>query len=374
MKVLHVISDSNVGGAGVLLTSLLRHFDTARVQSVVALPRDSALTERIAPLGVPIRFLNYRADRPSLRSVGELSDILRADKIDIVHANAAINARIAGRHCHRSVVFTRHCCYPPTALWRLPTVQRLGGYWNNALCDCAVATAFAARDDLCRLGVDERRISVIINGAEEVREVSKDELEAAREAWGIAPNAFVVGICARLEACKGHETFLRAAQSVLKQTEREVCFLIVGEGSRRAALESLVRTLGIGAKVRFTGFLLDVAPAYRMMNLNVNCSSGTETSCLAISEGMSASVPAIVSDYGGNRAMVGDSLAGRIYPVGDAEALADAILAVLDKPALEARMRKAARSRYLQAFSPVRMTEELTKIYEGMACVACNAK
>ena len=119
----------------------------------------------------------------------------------------------------------------------------------------------------------------------------------------------------------------------------------MGEGSRRAALESLVRTLGIDAKVRFTGFLLDVAPAYRMMNLNVNCSSGTETSCLAISEGMSASVPAIVSDYGGNRAMVGDSLAGRVYPVGDAEALAGVILEVLDDPFLEARMREAARSR-----------------------------
>ena len=55
MKVLHVISDSNIGGAGVLLTSLLRHFDRERVQSVVALPYDSALTERISTLGVPVR-------------------------------------------------------------------------------------------------------------------------------------------------------------------------------------------------------------------------------------------------------------------------------------------------------------------------------
>ena len=367
MRVLHVISDSNVGGAGVLLTSLLRHFDTSRVQSVVALPRDSALIERIAPLGVPIRLLQYRADRPTLQSVNEIARLISLDRIDVVHANAAINARIAGRRCHRAVVHTRHCCYAPSGMMKARAIRRLAGYCNNALSDLAVATADAARDDLCRLGVNDARIAVIINGSEAVREVFETELNVARKRWNVAPDAFVVGICARLEPCKEHETFLRAARYVLEKTDREVCFLIVGEGSRHKELERLAATLAISGQVRFTGFLADVAPAYRLMNLNVNCSSGTETSCLAVSEGMSAGVPAIVSDYGGNRAMIGDSLAGRVYPVGDSDALAKIILEVLDDPAMESRMRQAARERYLDAFSPLRMTEEVTRLYEGLA-------
>ena len=141
MRVLHVISDSNVGGAGVLLTSLLRHFDTSRVQSVVALPRDSALIERIAPLGVPIRLLQYRADRPTLQSVNEIARLISLDRIDVVHANAAINARIAGRRCHRAVVHTRHCCYAPSGMMKARAIRRLAGYCNNALSDLAVATA-----------------------------------------------------------------------------------------------------------------------------------------------------------------------------------------------------------------------------------------
>ncbi len=367
MKVLHVISDSNIGGAGVLLTSLLRHFDRDRVQSVVALPCDSVLIGQIAPLGIPIRLLEHPADRPSRRSVSEIGRIIRADGVDVVHANAAINARIAGHFQKNLVVYTRHCCYPPSGIWRLRSVQWIGGRWNNALCDHAIATAYAARDDICRLGVDESKITVIVNGAEPMREVTAEELAAARREWGIAPNAYVVGICARLEACKGHETFLRAAQSVLRNCDREVCFLIVGEGSRRAALERTVQAMGIGEAVRFTGFLCDVARAYRLMDLNVNCSSGTETSCLAISEGMSAGVPAIVSDYGGNRDMVGnDGLAGRVYPVGDSEALANAIRAVMNDRELEERMCIAARRRYLDAFSPHRMTEEVTKVYESL--------
>ncbi|MBQ9131153.1 MAG: hypothetical protein IJX62_01605, partial [Clostridia bacterium] len=63
MKVLHVISDENIGGAGVLLCTLLRHFDRERVQSVVALPHGSALTPRIRDLDVPVLELRYPCHR-----------------------------------------------------------------------------------------------------------------------------------------------------------------------------------------------------------------------------------------------------------------------------------------------------------------------
>ena len=99
MKVLHVISDENVGGAGVLLTSLLRNFDRTRVQSVVALPRGSALGERIGELDIPTCELSYPCDRLSAASVRELTDLIRKQKVDIVHANAALSARWAGRRC-----------------------------------------------------------------------------------------------------------------------------------------------------------------------------------------------------------------------------------------------------------------------------------
>ena len=63
MKVLHVISDENIGGAGVLLTSLLKNMDRKRVESVVAMPRGSSLESRIASMGIPVRLLQYPCDR-----------------------------------------------------------------------------------------------------------------------------------------------------------------------------------------------------------------------------------------------------------------------------------------------------------------------
>ena len=231
MKVLHVISDENIGGAGVLLTNLLRHFDPARVQSVVAMPRGSALQARVLATDIPIRFLAHRVDRLSARSVREIGDLVRRERVDLIHANAALNARIAGRANGVHVVHTRHCCFPPDGIWRIDPVRRLGGRWNAALSDRVVATAEAVVEDLRLFGVPREKIEVILNGSDPVREVDAVELKATRCRCGIGEGDFVVGICARLEPCKGHETFLRAAKEVLDRSGgRDFRFLIVGDG------------------------------------------------------------------------------------------------------------------------------------------------
>lgn len=364
MKVLHVISDENIGGAGVLLTTLLGNFDPMRVESAVALPKGSALCDRIRRLGVPICELRYPCDRFSRASVRELCQVIREESADIVHANAALCARIAARRCGVAVLHTRHCCFPPTGIWRLGAVRRIGGVCNRALSDRVIATADAAAKDLYRLGIPEDRVEVILNGSEPVRELSEDELVSARARWGIAADDFTVGICARLEPCKGHETFLRAAKLLVEQHPQiPFRFLIVGQGSRRSVLEEMTDALGISQYVVFAGFVEDMAEVYRVLRVNVNCSCGTETSCLALSEGMSAGVPCVVSDYGGNRAMVGESAAGIVYPVGDVDALADAIARIASDNALELQMRRAALSRYEENYTATKMSDRVTAVY-----------
>ena len=366
MKVLHVISDENIGGAGVLLTTLLRNFDRARVESVVALPEGSLLASRVEGLGIPVCRLQYAPERPSSASVRELSRLIRSEGIDIVHANAALSARLAGKRCGTVVLHTRHCCYPPSGLLRFAAVRRFSGLWNRRLSDLSIATADAAAGDLRMLGMPEDRIRVVLNGSEPVRAVSDAELAAARARWGIGQDDFTVGICARLEPCKGHETFLHAARELIRELpELGWRFLIVGTGSRRKELEDMAALLGISNRVVFTGFVEDMAPVYRLLRVNVNCSSGTETSCLALSEGMSAGVPCAVSDYGGNRDMVGDSMAGVVYPVGDHGALANAIRRIATDPALEATMRRAAYERYSTRYTAKQMTEQVTELYES---------
>ena len=367
MRVLHVISDENVGGAGVLLTSLLKNFDPEQVQSTVALPEGSALCARIEGLGVPCIPLKHSADRLLGASTLELCRLIRRERPDIVHTNAAVCARVAARVCHVPVLHTRHCCFPPSGIWRLGAFRAIGGACNRSLSDLVIATAEAAKHDLLLFGIPEEKIRVIPNGSEPVRSITEAERRETMQKWGLLESDFTVGIAARLVACKGHRIFLDAAKRLCERApEIQFRFLLAGEGPLKEELEAYARALGIADRVVFTGFLDDMAAFYRVLRVNVNCSVGTETSCLALSEGMSASVPCVVSDYGGNTAMVGDSLAGWVYPAGDAVALMDRILQIAANAKLEAAMRQAAGERYFSCYTASAMARAVETVYREL--------
>lgn len=363
MKILYVISDRNIGGAGIQLLNILRHLDRREFAVTVALPFRSRLRERLLAAHVRVRELENPCEELTPRAVCELMCVIREEQPDVVHTNAAVAARVAGKLTGRRVVFTRHCAYPAIAN-ATPFAAKIA---NRLLTDRAVATASAAARDLVAMGVPSGAITVILNGSDPVREVGEDELRAWREKLSLDADDFCVGICARLESCKGHDVFLNAAkQAVGRMPNRRFRFLIIGDGSRRAELERMTARMGLSEAVRFTGFVSDVAPLYRLLRLHVNASRGTETSCLAVSEAMSAGVPELVSDYGGNREMIGESAAGIVFPQGNAAALADAICKVAGDKALEDSMRRAAMERYRRLFTAERMTNRLMEVYRGV--------
>ena len=99
------------------------------------------------------------------------------------------------------------------------------------------------------------------------------------------------------------------------------------------------------------------------VDLNVNCSIGTETSSLALSEGMSIGRAAVVSDYGGNGAMVENDVSGVVVPRANADALAAALTELENDRERLSRMSEAALRRYNERFTPQRMTRELEEFY-----------
>ncbi len=369
MRVLHVISDENIGGAGVLLLNLLRYFDKARVQSTVALPEGSALTAHVAALEIPTVALSASCDRLHIGAVRELCTVIQRGRFDLIHANAALAARVAARLCRVPVVHTRHCCFPSSGIWRIGVVRAMGGVCNRLLSDRVIATADAAAQNLRALGIPNKKIRIIINGSEPVRAVSDAELAVARERWGLFESDVCIGICARLVACKGHHIFLEAARLALQRApQMRFRFLIAGEGAEREALEQLTGALGLTDVVRFLGFLEDPAPFYRLLRIHVNCSTGTETSCLAVSEAMSAGVVTVAGNFGGIPAMIEGSGAGILCPVGDASAFADAFVRIATDSALEQKMRAAAKVHFDTHFTAARMADEVTALY----CRVCK--
>lgn len=237
------------------------------------------------------------------------------------------------------------------------------GSASNILSTSMIAVADSAKQNLVDMGCDARKITTMINGVERVRVLSSDEIAFWRAKYGLTRNNFVITILARLEEYKGHKTLLEAAE-ICKKYYPNFRFFIVGDGSQRDFLKGLARRLKIEDMVHFTGFCEDVAPILNITDVNVNCSSGTETSCLALSEGMSLGIPCVASDYGGNTHMVKNAVNGLIFPKENAEALAMALIRMYRDTELYGICSLGAIRRYKEEFTAKAMTNKMMNFYK----------
>lgn len=364
IKVMHVLTDTNIGGAGTLLYNTICCGDATRFDYIVVLPKGSRLIDRFMTLSCRVVTVACGQDKSlEMGALAEYVRLIRAQRPDILHTHAALTARIAGRLCRVPVcIQTRHCVFPVTAWQKSAAFRFLFRHGSRLLSDRVVAVADAARDNLVALGMDEGQIEVIINGVLPLRECDDGEVDALREQWGLAETHFVVGMSARLEEYKGQGTVLRAA-ALCKNAAHDMRFVFMGDGSQIDRYRELARELDIEDRVIFTGFVEDVAPYYALMNLNVNASFGTETSSLALSEGMSVGVPALASDYGGNPRMIESGVNGFLFPPKDAQALADLLLRLHDDRALLSELSVGARRLYQEKFTAPAMVARLEGLY-----------
>ncbi len=367
MKVVEAISDTNIGGAGILLLMRLKNSDRKKIQSTVILPRGSALLPRFSAIDIPTIEVDGCYDRSfDIRAIRRYRTLLQELSPDLINCHGCMSCRIAARQSHVPVaIYTRHCAYPPQK-WQTSVWGRAGiGQGQRLLSDHIIAVAEAAKENLIAMGTDPSSISVIINGVEALQRLSQNECDKIRRALSIPQSAFVIGIFARLEPCKGHAIFLEAAQRLLA-TSKRFYFLIVGDGSIASMLKQDCQQKGLASHVRFTGFAEDVSPFMNITDILVNCSVGTETSSLALSEAMSLGIPCVVSDYGGNPYMVKHGNNGLVYPTGDSTALAEQLKRLSEDRSLYTRLSENAYHRFCTELNAKNMTVQTEALYEKL--------
>ena len=367
MKVLEAISDGNIGGAGVLLLSRLKNSDRDKIETTVIIPKESLLIERFKKIGVEVYEIDCYADRSfDVTTLLALIVAIRKIKPDIINTHGWLSVRIAAAVCKVPIrVYTRHCAFP------VPKTQKsfVGkAFFRAATCILSnhiVAVADAAKDNLVEMGASPKDITVIINGCEGLNKTPPIERYNLRSKLGIDKDAVVLGINARLETYKGHECLLRAVK-ILNCSYRDkikVVCLIIGDGSQRESLKRKCREYNIENLIIFTGFLQDVSPYMNIVDINVNCSTGTETSSLSLSEGMSLAIPSVASDFGGNPYMVKDGVNGFIFPQNNSEALAEKIFLLASDKELYQRMSYEAQKRFYEELNAKNMTKRTENLY-----------
>ena len=374
MEMIEAISDTNIGGAGVLLLTRLENNRKMREKTLVVLPGGSALAPRLKMLGVAVAELDCCADRSfELAAVFKYARLIKVERPAAVNCHGCLSFRIAAFFCGVPVrIYTRHCTFPPARWQRIRFLRFLVGRAQMLLSNGIIAVADAARDDLMAMGVPSDRVRVIVNGVSGIRRLDNKKRLAVRRELSVPREAFVVGIFARLEEYKGHTDLINAAKILLRKSDK-YRFLIVGDGSRKDELIHLCREAGIYEYFIFTGFASDVTPYMNITDLNVNCSHGTETSSLALSEGMSLGLPSVASDFGGNCYMVRNGENGLIYPALDAEKLAYCIERIANDGELSRTFSQNAYARFKSELNAKKMTEETYNYYTFLRSVRASA-
>jgi glycosyltransferase involved in cell wall biosynthesis len=178
------------------------------------------------------------------------------------------------------------------------------------------------------------------------------------------PAAPHIGIIARLDPVKGHETLLDSALALkLRYTGLQV--LCAGEGQLAKRLAWQLPARGLDGVVKFLGRVPDRWPFLADCLIGVVASTGSEAVSRAALEWMAAGRPLVATRVGGIPDLVVDGTTGILVPPGDADALTAALKSLLDAPARAAEMGRAGRARWQAYFSPAPFYESTQRAYEA---------
>jgi glycosyltransferase involved in cell wall biosynthesis len=327
IRVVELLATGTNGGAQEHLYSLVTRIDQSRYDvSIVSLSPGSAV-RKLERAGFPVLVIDEPDDAIAVGALAAYLSEIRADvlhnhmfRAETIGTRAAIALGEIGQR-RPYVVSTVHSSRVRSEADR----QHLRDLTPHM--DQLIAVSRAIEHKL----VDEERVHapvrLIYNGVDLSRYDHQEPCCTLPEEYGMEPGSKLVGVVARLEPEKGHPTLLEAWPQVLKNVP-DAYLLIVGEGSRRDALEAMARELRIAHRVVFTGRRDDVPAVTAALDVAV-LPSYREAQGLSILEAMALSRPVVASNVGGIPEMITDGLTGLLVPPHDADALAGAISRLL---------------------------------------------
>lgn len=374
IKILQIISSSNIGGAEKLLLSLLKYLDKDKFEAYVACPPDGLMFKNFKKYAREIQALNFNHLLLKPTTIFSLKKYMQQKKIDIVHTHL-FNADLAGIIAAK---FARVPCkittmhgynFSSTGEFDLRSIKNFFFSFIYRFvylfCDNVITVCRSIKQDLMQrpgIKIKEEKIKVI-NSAIDLEEISncnrgvnsdfKDPL--------VNNNTKFVGIIANLDKVKCHRILLSAIPQILKE-EAKTRFLFVGDGKEKGYLQRMVRRLKIEDNVVFLGLQEQVTGIISICDLIV-LPSLFESRPLIIMEAMALGKPIVATRVGGISELVEDEKTGLLVPPRNSEKLAEAILRLLKNKELSLEMGGRGQVKVQELFSLKNMVKETEKTY-----------
>lgn len=366
IRVLEVSSDSNIGGAGKCILTFLKTFNRNKFEVAVVMPKGSLLKSETEKLDIKVYEAEHLAEKSfDFKAVFGLVKLFKELKPDIVHTHASMSARIAAKICGISIVYTRHSVFPPPKKLCGGIGKLINGFVNNHTADRIIAVAEAAKENITVTGVDPKKTEVILNGVEPLTAYDDSKKREIKEYFGICEGESVAVMAARMTEVKGHKYFVEAAR-ILKEKGIKFKFIIAGTGDTEGEVKAQIKDLGLEEQVLMIGFAENVEPIMNIMDVQVNCSYGTEATSLSLLEGMSLGKPAVVTDFGGNPGVIQDGINGYLMPTHNSQILAECLEKLFCNKEAYEKMSRECKRIYGERFTADVYARAVERVYEEL--------
>ncbi len=381
IRVLCVNASGHFAGAEAMLVDLLAGLDRARFAPLVLLPFDGELAAALRAAGVDARTWPLAAfrSRRELRSpaalarlaralpasVRAMTDLVRAERIGLIHTNSSVvlDGALAARRAGISHLWhVREVLERPRGAW--PMLRRLiPALSSRVLCvSPAVSRHFGPLPAPLA-----RRLEVVPDGVAMARFSTP-----GRRSWPWPADAPVVGTVGRINGHKGQEDVLRAA-ALVRERVPAARFVLAGGALPAyadvdASLRRLAGELGLTDRVLFLGHQRrdEVAHVLAGLDVFVLPSRVVEGFGLAALEAMAAGLAVVGTDVGVG-GLVRNGVDGLVTPRGDHVALAAAITRLLVDPLLAKRLGRTGQARARAEFAIERHIQAVERLYTEAA-------
>ncbi|MFN7948947.1 MAG: glycosyltransferase [Blastocatellia bacterium] len=367
LRVLHFINSFETGGTERQAIELLKRIDRERFDvRLAAIHARGPLLDEIAGCfdSVPEFPLTSFYNLNALRQASRLRDLLRRERIDILHAHdfyAGLLGAAAGRLAGvRVIAAQRH----------LKLSERRVHAWGtrliHRLADRVLVNSEAIRRSITQSShFNPERIIVIYNGLRETEFISRRVMhdQLCRE-LKISEQAKLIGMVARLQPVKGHRYFIAAAARLAAELS-DVHFVLVGDGPLRDEIIAQATQLKIADRVHLPGDRADAARLVAGFDLAV-LASLHEGMPNAVIEAMAAGTPVIATDTGGTTELIRDGETGWLVAPADAAALAERMFYALRNEAESALIAARAQQWVTEAFSMRAMVSAVERLYDEL--------
>lgn len=366
INVLHIIPELGIGGAETVVLGLHRCTDPNRFSTRIVHWGEQQTLPNQGETSDPA-IIREKLDKVlSVGTIRRLVRLVKENRIDLIQTHL-IDADLLGFLVsvltRKPVIITIHS-YPFPTETRHGLRYRIISLFNSRF----ICVSDTVKDHFSRVtGIDPGRINVVYNGihlAKFSKEGSEQERADLRRHLSIAGDHSIVGTVGRLIEDKGHRYLLLAVPYIL-EAHPKTTFLIVGDGELKADLVALCQELNISKQVVFTGSRTDIPELLDIVDIFV-FPSFREALGISVLEAMAMGKAIVATDDAAIPELITRDQEGLLVHPGDPQAIAAAVIELLNNSERCRAMGKAAK-RKAALFSTERNARKMEEIYQQVS-------